>query len=251
MLLPISRRRRGPTLEDIVLPALSNRYTRPLRLVRMARRKWIPPHKYNRMPHGASRSEGLWWCQFEYDDLAPDSRKVFDRYRDGSVRCRPIPNGLLECLRDLTTKQQISSRKTAYWTVDAYARHKGLNISTLCSRLRKLEKIAFEILPDRVPEFRKRMLRELTLDEIWDIVFGFYEHGDYNIIAHKFGIPKWRIGQLIKDEKAIRSYNRFAEMADKARVEMEADLQARRETVQPESDPEDNFKPTDPSDEFP
>jgi len=221
----------------------------------MARRRFIPRDKWKRVPHAASHSEGLWWCQFEWDDLAPDSRKVVDRYLGRAARARKNVNGfadqLLLCLKDLTTKQRISPRKSTYWTVDAYARHKGVKVSTLCSRLRKLEKIAIEMFPDRLPEFRKRRLRELTLDEIWDIQFGFYEHGDFNIIAQKFGIPKWRVGQLVKDEKAMRSYNRFAEMADKARDEMEADLQARKETVPPESDPEDNFKPTDPSDEFP
>ncbi len=133
-----------------------------------------------------------------------DTERVIRAYVKQCRRGRAVPLNfearLRSWLQDLSRLQRISPRRKRYWTIPAYALAHNLHSKTFCKRLRELEKIAKRILPDLVPEYRKRA--PLTEEEKHAIRARFKATGDFHTVASEFGIGAFRVGQLCRAEKA-------------------------------------------------
>jgi hypothetical protein len=185
-------------------------------VLKMPRRKFVPEGTYWQMPHADQRPPSLWWYKrlpapLSEDDVPnPESQCVIDTYIRRASRGRTLPDGfekkLTRWLQDLSREQQISPRKKAYWTIPAYAKWKKLPEKTLCKRFRELEMIAKELFPLRVPASRQPVV--LTDEQKQEIRNRCREGEDIQRIAEEFRIGRFRVGQIGKEEIAIRRTQR-------------------------------------------
>lgn len=186
--------------------------------------------QYRKMPHNPNGpSAGLWWYQprpgspsWAINDLTKNTQAVIDEYVRRASRGRTpekdFKQHLQQWLHDLSREQKLTEwdkpRTKRYWTVDAYARANKLEPPTLMARVRKLEKIAKELFPERIPAEQKDVvLSEGTIAKIRaryvEIIETCFREGypfdDHKravaIIVEKFGIKPFRVGQICKAEK--------------------------------------------------
>lgn len=110
-------------------------------------------------------------------------------------------------LSELTTNQG-TKWKGLYWTLKGYALANKISLHPFMAWFRTLEEVAKKMYPDRVPVGRRD--KSLT-EEIIQAIRADYLQADYTDrkavekIAAKYGIEKFRVGQLCRKEKQIRN----------------------------------------------
>ncbi|MFI5117193.1 MAG: hypothetical protein ACHP8B_10915 [Terriglobales bacterium] len=162
------------------------------------------------MPHSTDGPPpSLWWYkrnpEYEGDDVpAASSQQVIDEYLRQCARGGgSVPEEhLRRWLQELSRPQKISPRRTRYWTLPAFALSHRLSKGTLMKRLRRLEEIAIQLFPDRVPSYRQRIPASEEQKEA--IRKRFLEvEGDIPTVASEFGLKPYRVGQICRAEKAL------------------------------------------------
>jgi hypothetical protein len=176
--------------------------------------RWIRDSGWMLRPHGKERAPGLWWYQRD------DRQRVIDAYLDQRKRRQTPRQGLLAqdfkaqlstWIEDLNLCQNLKAwgdpHTWRYWTVPAYALANRIEKGVLIRHLRELEGLAKAMFPDDVPNSR-RLRAALTEDDIRRIRQLYLEGTAAKIIAARFRIPPSRVGQLCREQKAIRTAER-------------------------------------------
>lgn len=211
----------------------------------MSRRKSIKYSVWIRTPHADYPPPSLWWYtppSLWSDDLRSfeKSRHVllvyleqrafkFDREgrgsstesrweavrraleiqaRDGAVPSN-FPENLERWLHELIEPDLRTGR---YWTLPGYALAHQIKPHPFCAWFRRMEKVAKELYPDRMPLGRAD--NPPTEETIQSIRAEYLQTGDAKKIAAKyFGSEdeSWRVGQLCRKEKQERSERMQAE----------------------------------------
>ena len=161
------------------------------------------------MPHGTDGPPpSLWWYrrnpEYHGDDVpTASSQRVINEYlRQCASGGGAVPEEhLRRWLQELSRPQKISPRRTRYWTIPAFALAHRLKKGTLMKRLRRLEEIAVELFPGRVPAGRQR--RPLSEAKKEAIRQRYIEVQDIRAVAHEFGLPTFRVGQICRVEKEL------------------------------------------------
>jgi len=176
--------------------------------------RWIRDAGRMQRPRGMERVPSLWWYQ------RSDRQRVVDAYLDRCKQVRtlrrdPLAEGfrgqLSTWLEDLNRCQNLKewgdSRTERYWTVPAYAQANRIEKAALMRHLRELEALAKAMYPDAVPSSRKTRSR-LTEGDIRIIRQRYLEGMAAKEIAATFRIPPSRVGQICREQRAIRAAER-------------------------------------------
>lgn len=176
--------------------------------------RWIRDSARMLRPHAKERAPGLWWYQRD------DRQRVIDAYLDRRKRRRKpghcllaqdFRNHLSTWLEDLNLCQNLKAwgdpYTWRYWTVPAYALANRIEKGVLIRHLRELEELAKAMFPEDVPNSR-RLRARLTEDDIRKIRQLYLEGTAARAIATRFRIPSSRVGQLCREQKAIRTAER-------------------------------------------
>ena len=154
----------------------------------------------------------LWWYR------RSDRQRVIDAYVAQCKRGRALPESFRDDLRqwlaDLSRVQKKSDHAAAsterYWDARSYARAHNLKPFTFMKRLREMNKIAKRMFPDSIPPSRKDRA-PLTEKEVKEIKKAYLDGTDAKELAVRFDITAARVGQLCREEKAMRAAKRKAE----------------------------------------
>jgi hypothetical protein len=176
----------------------------------MPRRRFIRDDDWQQQPHVKDGPPpSLWWYR------RPDRHSVINTYINRYKRGRAVPDDfkgtIVQALDDLSSLQNKSnwgqSRTLRYWSIPAYAQANNMQSATLMKWLREMEAIAKQLFPDSVPSSRKP--RKQLTDEDKEIIRKRYLAGeDCKKLAEEFRIPPAHVGQLCRDEKAVRDAER-------------------------------------------
>ena len=151
----------------------------------------------------------MWWFR------RPDRHRVIDAYIDQCKRGRALPerfkDDLVQWLEDLSHLQNKKAwgqpRTYRHWSVPAYALAHGMKSGALMKRIREMEKIAKQLMPDSVPASRKTRgpLTEEDKQQIRKLYLGGV---DAKELAQQFRIPASRVGHICRQEKTLRQAER-------------------------------------------